>query len=78
MQEDSAAKPPKPERSITTVGKLVTMRELKSIYGNPYCFEHPTRLEEARLFPVRVWFSANRVAWYADEVEAWVSSCPRG
>jgi prophage regulatory protein len=65
------------ERSMTTVRKLVTKRELKSIYGVPYCFAHLIRLEKAGLFPVRVRLSQNRVCWYADEVEAWVASRPR-
>lgn len=52
--------------------KLVSKRELKSIYGIPYSFMHIWRLEKAGLFPKRIQLGANRVAWFADEVEAWI------
>jgi prophage regulatory protein len=59
------------------VRKLVAKKELKSVYGIPYCPAHIARLEAAGQFPKRVRLGACRVAWYADEVEAWITSRPR-
>jgi prophage regulatory protein len=55
------------------VRKLVSKRELKSIYGIPYCFAHIARLEHAGDFPQRIRLGACRVAWFADEVEDWIT-----
>jgi prophage regulatory protein len=55
------------------VRKLVSKKELKSVYGIPYCFAHIARLEAAGSFPTRVRLGACRVAWFAHEVEAWMS-----
>jgi prophage regulatory protein len=52
--------------------KLVSKRELKSVYGIPYSFMHISRLEKAGRFPRRMPLGANRVAWFADEIEAWI------
>lgn len=52
--------------------KLVSKKELKSVYGVPYCFAHIARLEAAGSFPKRVQLGACRVAWVADEVEDWI------
>ena len=54
--------------------KLVSKKELKSIYGVPYSFPHIARLEkkEPPRFPKRVTLGACRVAWVAEEVEAWI------
>jgi len=52
--------------------KLVSKKELKSTYGIPYCFAHIARLEGAGQFPKRVQLGACRVAWVAEEVEAWI------
>lgn len=52
--------------------KLVSKKELKSVYGVPYSFAHIARLEAAGSFPSRVTLGACRVAWIADEVEAWI------
>ena len=52
--------------------KLVSKKELKSVYGVPYCFAHVARLEAAGKFPKRVTLGACRVAWVAEEVEAWI------
>ena len=43
--------------------KLVSKKELKSIYGIPYCPAHIARLEAAGDFPKRVKLGACRVAW---------------
>lgn len=52
--------------------KLVSKKELKSIYGVPYSFVHIARLEAAGTFPKRIMLGACRVAWVAEEVEAWI------
>jgi prophage regulatory protein len=52
--------------------KLVTKKELRTIFGVPYSFAHIARLEAAGQFPKRVRLGACRVAWVSDEVEAWV------
>ncbi len=57
--------------------KLVTRKELKTVYGIPYSNTHLKRMETAEQFPKRVQLSQSRVAWYVDEVEAWIASRPR-
>ncbi len=52
--------------------KLVSKKELKSVYGVPYSFVHIARLERAGAFPKRVQLGECRVAWLAEEVEAWI------
>ena len=52
--------------------KLVSKKELKSIYGVPYCPAHIARLEVAGQFPKRVRLGACRVAWLSDEVQGWI------
>ncbi len=52
--------------------KLVSNKELKSIYGVPYSFAHIARLEGAGDFPKRIKLGACRVAWIAEEVEFWI------
>ena len=59
------------------VRKLVSKRELKSIHGIPYCFAHIARLEGDGKFPIRIQLGACRVAWFTDEVEAWIAERPR-
>jgi prophage regulatory protein len=52
--------------------KLVSKRELKSTYGVPYSFVHIGRLERAGAFPSWIKLGQCRVAWLAEEVEAWI------
>ena len=56
--------------------KLVSKKELKTVYGIPYSFAHIARLEVASQFPQRRRLGACRVAWFADEVEEWIDSRP--
>ena len=53
--------------------KLVSKKELKSVYGVPYSFVHISRLERAGAFPQRIQLGQCRVAWLAEEVEAWIT-----
>lgn len=57
--------------------RLVSKKELKSIYGIPYSPAHIARLEKLGKFPIRVVLGLCRVAWYADEIESWIASRPR-
>ena len=50
----------------------MSKKELKSVFGVPYSFAHIARLEAAGEFPKRVRLGACRVAWVADEVQAWI------
>ncbi len=52
--------------------KLVTKKELRSIYGVPYSPQHIARLELAGRFPKRIKLGQCRVAWVSEEVEAWI------
>ena len=52
--------------------KLVSKKELRSIFGVPYCFAHIARLEATGQFPKRVKLGACRVAWIAAEVQDWI------
>lgn len=54
------------------VRKLVSRRDLKSVYGIPYSLVHIRRLEEAGQFPSRVTLGQCRVAYVASEVEEWI------
>ena len=36
------------------------------------------RLERAGKFPQRLRLSSNRIGWYQDEIEVWISTRPRG
>jgi len=57
--------------------KLISKKELKTVYGIPYCFAHIARLEAAGKFPKRLRLGACRVAWYANEIEEWIDGRPR-
>ena len=52
--------------------RLVSKKELKSIFGVPYSFAHIARLEAAGQFPKRIRLGACRVAWVAEEVQVWI------
>jgi prophage regulatory protein len=53
--------------------KLVSKKELKSVYGIPYSSVHIGRLERAGAFPKRVRLGQCRVAWLCEEIEAWIA-----
>ena len=52
--------------------KLVSKKELKSIYGVPYSVQHIARLELAGRYPKRIKLGQCRVAWLSEEIEAWI------
>lgn len=55
-----------------TSKKLVSKKELRSVYGIPYSFAHIARLEVAGQFPKRIRLGQCRVAWFAEAVEEWI------
>ena len=59
------------------IRKLVSKKGLRETYGIPYSFAHIARLEQSGKFPARLKLGECRVAWYADEIEAWIDSRPR-
>jgi predicted DNA-binding transcriptional regulator AlpA len=48
--------------------RIVTYPELKPRFGIGYCYAHLGRLEKLGRFPKKVHVSANRVAWFEDEI----------
>jgi prophage regulatory protein len=66
------------QEGLAMARKLVSKKELKTVYGIPYCFAHIARLEAAEKFPKRIRLGACRVAWFADEIEEWIDGRPRG
>jgi len=62
---------------MTKERRLVTKKELKTIYGIPYSPTHTARMEAAGTFPKRLVLGPCRVAYWSDEVEAWIDSRPR-
>lgn len=52
--------------------KLIDWKELSQRV--PYSRQHILRLEKAGRFPLRVRIGDHRIAWVADEVDAWVQS----
>jgi prophage regulatory protein len=65
------------KEGLAMTRKLVSKKELKTVYGIPYHPAHIARLEADGLFPTPVRLGACRVAWYADEIEEWIASRPR-
>ncbi len=56
-----------------TEKRLVSKKELKTVFGVPYSFQHIARLEKAGKFPKRIRLGQNRVAWLWLEIEAWIA-----
>lgn len=52
--------------------RLISKKELKTLYGIPYSFTHIARLEAAGKFPKRIRLGQGRVAWYARAIEEWI------
>ena len=52
--------------------KLVSKKELRTVYGVPYSFQHIARLEAAGSFPKRLRLGQCRVAWLSEEVQNWI------
>lgn len=57
--------------------RLVSWKELKSVYGVPYTPQHVHRLEAAGSFPRRLKlgkYRGARVVWLAEEIEGWIKA----
>ena len=52
--------------------RVLTFRQLRAEKGIPYSRVHVDRLEKAGNFPRRIKLGANSVAWFEDEVDAWL------
>ena len=57
---------------MQTVRKLVSMKELKTVLGIAFSFEHIAHLEAAGKSPQRIKLGQCRVAWIMDEVLEWI------
>ena len=58
-------------------GQLVTRKELRNVFGIPYCDQHLTRMEAAGTFPRRVKLQAyrsGRVCWVEREIREWIEA----
>jgi len=53
--------------------RVVSKKELKTVCGIPYSFQHIARLEKAGRFPKRIVLGQNRVAWLLSEIEEWLN-----
>ena len=49
--------------------RLVTFKELRDLFGIPYCRAHIDRLERAGQFPKRVRLGNCRIVWVVIEIE---------
>ena len=52
--------------------RIVTKKELKTLFGIPYCNTHLLRMERAGTFPPRTWIGPNRVGWLETAIIAWI------
>ena len=53
--------------------KLLSFKDLRAL-GISFSREHLWRLEAAGKFPRRVYLSPQKIAWFEDEVLAWVQA----
>jgi prophage regulatory protein len=53
--------------------RLLTWKQLKSELGITFSREHLWRLEAASKFPKRIYLSPQKVAWFEDEILAWLA-----
>ncbi len=56
--------------------KLVSRKELRSIWGIPYSHQHILRMEKEGRFPKRIRLSnypRGRCAWLEDELKVWMA-----
>jgi predicted DNA-binding transcriptional regulator AlpA len=56
--------------------RIVFGRELAAEYGILYSRQHRDRLTKQRRFPAKIQLGARSVAYYRDEIEAWIASRP--
>jgi prophage regulatory protein len=52
--------------------KLLTYKHLEAI-GISFSREHLWRLEAANKFPRRIYLSPQKIAWFEDEILAWLA-----
>lgn len=52
--------------------RLLSWKQLKEQFGISFSREHLWRLEAAGKFPRRLYLSPQKIAWFEDEVLAWL------
>jgi predicted DNA-binding transcriptional regulator AlpA len=65
------------QSDIVTLRKVVTFKQLKSLFGIPYSRTHIDRLEEAGIFPPSFGLSHHRNSrrvWWQHEIIAWLEA----
>jgi predicted DNA-binding transcriptional regulator AlpA len=55
---------------------IVLGRRLENEYGIPYSRQHRDRLTKSGKFPRKIQLGGRCVAYYRDEIEAWLTSRP--
>ncbi len=60
-------------RKLDSPRKLVSYKELKSVYGITFSRRHLARLESEKKFPTRVALGEHRVGWVMSEIEDWLA-----
>jgi prophage regulatory protein len=63
--------------AITPHMRLLTYQDLKALRGVSYTREHLRALIKRGEFPAPVRVGAQRIAWRADEIDAWIASRER-
>jgi predicted DNA-binding transcriptional regulator AlpA len=58
--------------------RLLYFRDLKPEKGIPLARASVDRAEKRGRFPTRVRIGPQRVAWFEDEIDAWLAALPRG
>ena len=53
---------------------IVLGRKLNDEYGIPYSRQHRDRLTKTGRFPAKIQLGGRCIAYYRDEIEAWLSS----
>ena len=53
--------------------RLLSWKQLKEEFGISFSREHLWRLEAAGKFPRRIYLSPQKVAWFENEILAWLA-----
>jgi prophage regulatory protein len=54
--------------------RLLTWKQLKEIFGIPFCREHARRLEKKGRFPKRLRLSPQKIAYLETEIVDWLKA----
>ena len=61
------------QEHASKIRRLLTYKDLRAI-GISFSREHLWRLEAAGKFPRRIYLSPQKIAWFEDEVLAWLQA----